>query len=174
MTAFINIHDTFFGTLHWGEKMTFPFGFNITATSYDVVQTPMYGIGLADDSTDYCVSSFGQRHPRTGELLWVHRIGAKLSVPELYLDLDPVPRAWSHMVKIDAFVDEWYTHFHRVNERVILPGLLHGGCMHPHPILALRPVPKEVWDDAIIVNILISRPCRSLRLRMHAFRRCGS
>ncbi len=103
MTAFINLHSNFFlKRLFQGDKQTFSFGFNVTNTPYSLVRKHMYSIGLRayqNGQSVFCGNTMAQRHPTTGDMLFLHRNAAKFMGASDYLALDPIPRAWSHYAK---------------------------------------------------------------------------
>lgn len=102
MTVFINrYHDYFLSQMFHGDKQTFSFGFNYTDTAYSLVRKHPFGVGRAamgqSGTLELCSTSFGQRHPVTGEIMFLHRGGSKYENTFEWLSHDPVPRAWTHI-----------------------------------------------------------------------------
>ena len=106
LTAFINTHHHFFQRRRFGgDKQTFAFGFNATHTPYAVSRKHPLSVGrvarLETGELYFCGNTLAQRHPITGEVMFMHRGGAKYSGPVEYLRHSPPPRAWSvHMACI--------------------------------------------------------------------------
>ncbi len=75
----------------------------LTGTPYSLVGKNPFGMGLAHPDAEghmyLCSNTYGQRHPTTGDVIFVHRGGAKYTFANDYLKLDPIPRAWSHIAK---------------------------------------------------------------------------
>ena len=100
LTAFINTNYAFFQRrLFGGDKMTFAFAFNATHTQYAISRKHPYSVGRAatldNDKLDknnkgnsgskhskdgklyFCGNTLAQRHPVTGDIMFMHRGGAK-------------------------------------------------------------------------------------------------
>lgn len=106
LSAFVNRNHFFFNKrLMWSDKMSFGFAFNATNTKYALNPRFMYTIGkavtLPNGVPYYAFSTFGQRNPDTGELVWLHRVLVKFYDSYLFLDSDPIGRAWHHQVYLD-------------------------------------------------------------------------
>ena len=84
MTVFINYHHTFFNKrLSFTDKPTFHFGFASTKTPYSLSPFGHFGVGkavtLPNGRVLFCSTTYAQRHPETGSLIWIHRGGVKFS-----------------------------------------------------------------------------------------------
>ena len=104
MTAFINRHHTYFlEKLMKGDKQTFEFGFNATNTPFTFVKKHPFGLGLQGQlpkgDTVFCSNTMGQRHPVTGELLFLHRNNNKLNQAFDFFKDGMSFRAWTHISK---------------------------------------------------------------------------
>ena len=105
MTAFLNRHHTYFlKHMLRGDKQTFHFGFNATHTDFHFVRKHPFALGrvaaLPSGQEVFCAGTMGQRHPVTGELLFLHRNGAKLNQASDYVPNPSPPRAWTHLAKM--------------------------------------------------------------------------
>ena len=84
MTVFINLHHNFFNKrLSFTDKPTFHFGFAGTGTPYSIAPNAHHGVGKALQAPNgnvlFCSTTYAERHPVTGEYVWVHRGGVKFS-----------------------------------------------------------------------------------------------
>ena len=108
MTTFINLHaDYFIGKIMHDDKQTWPFAFQATHTRYHLVEKPHIGFGRAAQQRDgwwyMCHSTYGQRHPETGEVLFMHRSNTKFVHLGAFLSMKPVLHAWTHESKQGPF-----------------------------------------------------------------------
>ncbi len=144
MTAFINKNNEFFQKrfIH-GDKQTFSFGFNVSDTPYSFVRKHPIGIGrkqINDDGKEFfCANTFGQRHPISGDIMFMHRSLAKFvrACEYTLLGVD-APRAWTHLSKQDPR-SSWQGlgrsklsdgSFDK-SQDVFLPSSAHQSCVHP-------------------------------------------
>ena len=166
MTAFINQHHQFFlKQLFEGDKQTFSFGFNATETAYSVSKKHPIGIGLqtklpGNKGAFFCSNTMGQRHPITGDLVFMHRNAAKFSGSVEYLSYDPVPRAWMYTAKL-GIRDPWAIMFRdEAPAEVFVPHYASQvQCLHPVGSATIRPVDKNVCSTPCLT--LQHTPCRS-------------
>ena len=105
MTSWINRHHKIFiGTFINDDKQTFAYAFNTTGTPYFQVDKHPYGIGRKityDNGTEFmCASSMGQRHPVTGEVMFVHRNQAKFTWAPLITQFEHPLMLWTHVGKM--------------------------------------------------------------------------
>ena len=100
-TFFMNMHLSFFKTVIWEDKMTYPFAFNYTSTPFAITPIPFYAVGRAAGPVGeqlFCMNTFGQRHPESGKLLWLHRYLQKFQDAVTYLRYgENIPRIWTHV-----------------------------------------------------------------------------
>ena len=147
MTLFINYHYTAFFHKHiFGEKMSYSFGFDFTSTPFTIVDVPFFILGHADNASSFiCGNTFGQRHPETGELCWLHRHGAKFVDRDSFkLDTATPARAWKHMSKVAPFIDHWATSFNSWQSRTADIGMAEQfSCLIPDPAYEIRPVENK-------------------------------
>ena len=112
-----------------------------------------YGIGLLDTAPDgrqfFCSNTIAQRHPITGDLVWLHRNSAKLLGSHAYLRPESVRRAWSHVAKQGRY-GSW-----RLTGRDIIPegftvmvsSFAQNECLLPlENDVVIEPISKQVWD----------------------------
>jgi hypothetical protein len=102
----------------------------------------------------FCANTFGQRHPITGDILFVHRSLAKYVRSSEYLEYDPIPRAWTHLAKHSPR-GNWQGLGGRQYVKgvlsnplgVFLPSPSHASCVHPE---GSEVVVKRVTSDVCL------------------------
>ena len=103
MTVFINLnYKVLYKTLLNDDKQTFAIGFNVTRTPYNMVNHHPFGIGRSMETAagvHVCANTMGQRHPETGQVIFMHRNWAKFKWTVPYMNMLPDDRAWYHIVK---------------------------------------------------------------------------
>ena len=149
MTAFINAHSYHFhDRIIMGDKQTFSFGFNASGTPYEMVRKHPFGIGLSAELASgeeyFCANTVGQRHPITGELLFLHRNLAKWVRSFEY---SGSPRGWTHIAKQHPKASWEFRNRTDTPKGVFLPTPSHPKCIHPvGSDLVVKRVPKIVSD----------------------------
>lgn len=104
LAILISQNSKFFYKYFWGDKPTWAYAFNATNSPYTMSPYPPFGLAVGGKQ-NLCVHTIGQRHPETGELIWLHRYGAKFAWTAVYLQT-PEPRAWTHIVQ-QGSLDAW-------------------------------------------------------------------
>lgn len=144
-------HRYFMTELFSADRVMLQFAFNTTDTPYSVVSKPHYLVGMVyksrlDKNLMLCGNTMGQRHPDTGDVLFLHREKPKFEGPWAYLSYDSVPKAWTHMCKQPPKVAWQY-----VKRSLSIKELLHpnprlqDGCFHPSQREAyIRPVDEAI------------------------------
>ena len=160
MTAFINRNSLFATTFIYGDKQTFPFSFNSTGTPFAVINHPPVGVGraatLANGDTYFCSNTVAQRHPRTGEPLFLHRNSAKFVGALEYLDVQPFPRAWTHVGRQGKYqVWESITREKLPTADLMIPVLRsQSECFHPSGAgndVVVVPASSKVYSHTILI-----------------------
>ena len=128
------------------------FTYNATGTPYSMSDKFLIGIGKAitldNGTTVFAANTFGQRHPTTGDLVWLHRLHAKFMFPWWYFSYDPIPRAWTHMAK-QAPRSSWRV-VSGVQQRKDVPAAV----VLPHQHIAMIPLGDDVKYKAVPDKVL--------------------
>ena len=137
MTAFVSrFYNAFFRALFANDKNVYQFAFNTTATPFALVAKHPFGIGL-EAAGYFCGNSFGQRHPQSGVILFVHRGATKFDWPDLYFEYVRLTYAWTHVATQrakDSWEIVWIGKESVPSEAMLgifLPGILAHACSHP-------------------------------------------
>lgn len=141
-------HHVFYDRYMFGDK-NLDFQFNSTGTPYAVAANAFYGIGVAAEMPNgkpfFCANTFGQKHPTTGQIMWLHRVGLKYDFAYDYLKYFPIKRSWTHIAKV-PLAGPWQ------QTQRDMPGVPqevfvrdHGICQHPSsPDVQLRFVDDKI------------------------------
>eukprot|EP00045_Choanoeca_perplexa_P005056 m.42686 g.42686 ORF g.42686 m.42686 type:complete len:449 (+) comp12907_c0_seq1:82-1428(+) len=105
MMFWINYHHGFFlQRLFHGDKMTFPFAFELVNVDYSVVPYMPASIGVGDvKAKTFCGNTLAQKHPDHDDILFLHRSLAKFKDPSSYF-AEPGHDAsvWTHVYQQPA------------------------------------------------------------------------
>lgn len=147
LTLFINRNHHFFNKrLMAGDKQSFIFSFNVTNIPYAVSKLPV-GVGLVTETHKgvyFGANTMGQRHPVTGEIMFLHRNQAKFSNTHDYLLVHPTPRAWTHVAR-QGRSSSWPVKFRDTSPPELFIAPSQEAILHPIGMdVIIRPVGPEV------------------------------
>jgi hypothetical protein len=98
LTAFVSANSHYFlQKVFKGDKQTFAFAFNATGTPYYKLKRVPEALGIlskVNGKRYFCGNTMVHRHPKSGEMLFLHRNGAKFH--SKYNIFDKLPIAWKH------------------------------------------------------------------------------
>jgi hypothetical protein len=155
MTSFLCRHHAFFLThMAVGDKQMFPFAFNATKTPYKLLRKQPYGVGLVANMHDghsfFCSNTLAQRHPVTGDIMFLHRSLPKFIHPSVYFSYTPTPRAWLYVGR-SAHGTSWRVISREGSpEQLFLPHPYHQHCLFPEGRdMVVKHVEDEVRSCAV-------------------------
>ena len=139
LTAFLNKnHKHILGRFLYGEKQSFAFAFNATGTAYGLSPHHHFSVCRSGQETSganvACCTTLAQRHPDTGDVLFLHRSSVKFSWAHQYVMHSDAPyRMWTDLAVQGAhspYGVAWPKKHLHLPRAVFLPGVEHP-CLVP-------------------------------------------